>query len=62
MGMVRKRTTFTVPAEYKAALERLKREKFSNQSHAEMFRYLIGCGLREASKENPENHQNVDSV
>ena len=49
-----KRTMITLRPEWEPELEQLKKERFYNETQAEMFRYLISLGL-EALKTKKEN-------
>lgn len=41
-----KRAMITLLPEWKPALDKLKKERFYNDSQAEMLRYVIGMGLK----------------
>lgn len=45
MSAYNKRAMVTLLPEWEPILDQLKREKFYNDSQAEMLRYLIGIGL-----------------
>lgn len=50
MSMKVKRTMITLLPEWEAPLDKLKKEKFYNDSQAEMLRYVIGLGLASIKK------------
>lgn len=45
MAKYRKRTMVVINPEWEPDLEQLKKEKFYNNTQAEMFRYVIQVGL-----------------
>ena len=46
-----KRFSLSIPCEMQSKLEILKKEKFYNNTKAEMFRYLIKCSLDSSKTE-----------
>lgn len=40
-----KRLTISVPERELASIDKLKKEKFYNQSYADLYRYLLSLGL-----------------
>lgn len=53
------RTTITITAELATELDEAKKTFFHNESHANMYRYLLRCGLDQAgSLSNP----NITSI
>ena len=59
MATYSKRAMVTLRPEWEPELDRLKKERFYNDTQAEMFRYLISLGLNalkaEQSCKPPEN-------
>ena len=45
MSMYPKRAMVTLQPEWAPMLDQLKKERFYNDTRAEMFRYIIGRGL-----------------
>ena len=54
MSTYSKRTMVTLRPEWKSELDQLKKEKFYNDTQAEMFRYLIDLGLNSLKDEKNE--------
>lgn len=46
-----KRTMVTLLPEWEPELDKLKKERFYNESRAEMLRYIIGLGLASIESE-----------
>lgn len=62
MSMYPKRAMVTLLPEWEPLLNKLKKEKFYNDTQAEMFRYIIGRGLdsiRNKESEKAEQHDRV---
>lgn len=51
MSMYPKRAMVTLLPEWEPMLEKLKKERFYNDTQAEMFRYIIGRGLESLESE-----------
>ncbi len=52
-----KRAMVTLLPEWEPELDRLKRERFYNDTQAEMFRYIIRRGLASLKAEETENEK-----
>lgn len=52
-----KRTMVTLEPAWLPVLDQLKKEKFYNNTQAEMFRYIIAQGLKSLKETEPCNEQ-----
>ena len=61
MSAFPKRTMVTLAPEWLPMLDQLKKEKFYNDTQAEMFRYIIGRGLKvmKGEKEVSDNDRSA---
>lgn len=50
-----RKTVITLPPEWEKDLDQLKKERFRNQSQADMLRYLISLGLGATGEEQSKN-------
>lgn len=57
MSLYSKRTMITLLPEWESQLDKLKREQFYKETQAEMFRYIIGRGLKAIESERVDGER-----
>ena len=57
-----KRLTISVPERELASIDKLKKEKFYNQSYADLYRYLLSLGLECAARKERSKCTSADSL
>lgn len=62
MATYAKRTMVTLRPEWELELDQLKKEQFYNETRAEMFRYIIACGLDTLKTEKTAKEKMGDRV
>lgn len=62
MARYPKRTMINLLPEWEPVLNQLKKERFCNETQAEMFRYIIGRGLASLQSEKATKDKRCDTV